>query len=179
MGAHIGAGVSHVTRRTHRLGFRGVAALFGSMGVEWDLTQATRQELAELTSLIALHKRFQRLLHTGDVIRVDHPDPTVEVHGVLDRAAREGLIAVTRLASNVAHHTPPLRIPRLDPESTYQLALVPEVVEPLDLARAQPEWITSRLIATGRQLGGAGFSLPQMLPESSLVFHVVSAGGED
>ena len=40
LGSHIASGRSHVTGRVHDLGFRAGTALFGHLGIEWDLAQA-------------------------------------------------------------------------------------------------------------------------------------------
>ncbi|MDQ1655101.1 MAG: alpha-galactosidase, partial [Cryptosporangiaceae bacterium] len=46
MGAHIGGPRSHTTGRVHDLGFRAATALFGYLGIEWDLTAASPSERA-------------------------------------------------------------------------------------------------------------------------------------
>ena len=38
MGTHVGSGADHTTQRVHDLSFRAGTALWGHMGVEWDLT---------------------------------------------------------------------------------------------------------------------------------------------
>ena len=83
VGSHVGAPTSHTTGRTHTLGFRAGTALFGHFGVEWDLTRASEAELAELAEWIAFYKAHRGLLHTGEVVRGDHPDPAVWLNGVV------------------------------------------------------------------------------------------------
>ncbi|WP_374200141.1 alpha-galactosidase [Streptomyces sp. AC555_RSS877] len=61
-------------RSTHDLAFRAGTALFGNLGLEWDLTRTTETERAELASWIALYKQLRGLLHTGRLVRIDHPD---------------------------------------------------------------------------------------------------------
>jgi alpha-galactosidase len=43
VGAHVSSPVSHTTGRTLGLDFRAATALFGSFGIEWDLTEAGRR----------------------------------------------------------------------------------------------------------------------------------------
>ena len=43
MGAHIGPPINHITGRRHTLGFRGATALFGHLGIEWDLLAGIRR----------------------------------------------------------------------------------------------------------------------------------------
>ena len=45
LGSHIASGRSHVTGRRHDLAFRAGTAVFGHLGIEWDLTEATAAEL--------------------------------------------------------------------------------------------------------------------------------------
>ena len=56
-------------------------ALFCHFGIEWDLTTASGAELSQLREAVAFHRRVRGLLHGGDVVRVDHPDPAAFVHG--------------------------------------------------------------------------------------------------
>ena len=88
VGAHVSSPTSHTTGRTFSLDFRAATALFGSFGIEWDLTEASEDDLEELARLGARYKRFRPLLHSGRVVRPESLDPTVLLHGVVadDRA---------------------------------------------------------------------------------------------
>lgn len=172
MGTHIGTPTSHTTGRHHRLSFRAAAAFFGSLGVEWNILEASTSELDALARLIDLHKKHRGLLHRGNVLRLDHPDPTVEVSGVLAQDASEGLMSVTRLVSGPSHHTAPVRIPGLHADQTYRIRHVAELGEPIGLARKAPSWFGAEILMTGRQLSGTGLSFPQLNPESTLLIHI-------
>ena len=41
MGSHIASGRSHTTGRMHDLDFRAATAIFGHLGIEWDLAKAS------------------------------------------------------------------------------------------------------------------------------------------
>lgn len=114
------------------------------------------------------------MLHTGDVLRSDHPDPTVDVHGVVSRSGDEALIAATRLVSGPSHHTAPVRVNWLEPDRVFDVSML-GVSEPFGDARHQPAWVDGKLRMSGRQLAGTGFHLPQLLPESSVLIHIVDA----
>ena len=75
LGAHISAPRSHQTGRTLSLDFRAATAFFLAFGIEWDLTQATPDELEALAAWCDLHKRFRPLLHTGRAVRSRHHRP--------------------------------------------------------------------------------------------------------
>jgi alpha-galactosidase len=47
LGSHVASGRSHTTGRVHDLSFRAATAIFGHFGIEWDLSAATAQELAQ------------------------------------------------------------------------------------------------------------------------------------
>lgn len=91
MGSHIASGVSHTTGRAHRLAFRAGSALYGHLGIEWDLAQATDEENADLAAWIALYKEERALMHTGTVVRADESDPTLLVYGAVASDAASAL----------------------------------------------------------------------------------------
>ena len=59
LGSHIASGRSHVTGRVHDLGFRAATAVFGHLGIEWDLAAASEQELAELRPWLDFFKQHR------------------------------------------------------------------------------------------------------------------------
>ena len=68
------------------LPFRAAAALWGHMGIEWNLAEATAAERSELAGWVTLHKELRGLLHHGTVVVGDHPDPAIWVNGVVELA---------------------------------------------------------------------------------------------
>jgi alpha-galactosidase len=176
MGTHIGSPVAHTTGRSHSLGFRAIAAMFGSLGIEWNLLAASDQDRADLAAIIATHNELRPLLHHGDVVRLDHPDPNVVVHGVVAVDGSDAVFACTRLGSGPSLHTAPIRLPRLEPQRTYDVSILPIGNMRLGTARRQPVWLSDGLQLTGRQLGSVGFSAPVLLPETSVLLRVTSAG---
>ena len=174
MGSHIGSPVAHTTGRSHGLGFRAIAAMFGSLGIEWNLLQASDQDRAELSEIISVHKRLRPLLHHGDVIRVDHPDPNVMVHGVVGLDRESAVFACTRLRSGPSLHTAPLRLTGLDHSRSYQVVVLPVGISALGSARRQPEWVTSGIEMTGRQLSSIGLNAPVLRPETSILIHLTA-----
>ncbi len=175
MGSHIGAPVAHTTGRSHGLAFRAIAALFGSLGIEWNLLTASDQDRADLAEIVALHKRLRPMLHHGIVTRLDHPDPNVMVHGVVAVDRSEAVFACTRLQSGSSLHTAPICPPGLDPSRTYSIANLLVGGSRWGPARRQPAWLTGGLIMTGRQLAAVGFNAPVLLPETSMLIHITAA----
>jgi alpha-galactosidase len=77
MGAHVGPRRSHTTGREASLDVRALTAFFGHFGVEGDLTAFSEVEKNQLAGWIALHKRHRALIHSGQLIRLEHADPNL------------------------------------------------------------------------------------------------------
>jgi alpha-galactosidase len=175
MGTHIGSPVAHTTGRSHTLAFRAITAMFGSLGIEWNLLDASDEDRADLAEIITLHKQLRPLLHHGDVVRLDHPDPNVMVHGVVAADRSEAVFACTRIRSGPSLHTAPIRLVQLDPRRTYDVFSLPVGDGTWGTARHQPAWLADGLQMTGRQLASVGFSAPILLPETSMLVHVTAS----
>ncbi|WP_347404801.1 alpha-galactosidase [Micromonospora sp. WMMD1102] len=172
IGSHVGAGRSHTTGRTHDLAFRAGTAFFGGFGIEWDLIGASPAERQELAWWVALYKRHRALVHGGTVVRVDHPDPALWVHGVVAPDRSEAIMAIVATATGRTGNPGPVRLPGLDPDRGYLVrALAPE-----DAARtlpAPPAWATAPGVRlTGRGLAHAGLQAPPMRPEQLVLIHL-------
>ena len=174
MGSHIGSPIAHTTGRSHGLGFRAIAALFGSLGIEWNLLKASAEDRADVAAIVALHKELRPLLHHGTVVRVDHPDPEILVHGVVALDQSSAVFACTRLSSGSSLHAAPLRLVGLDPARTYDVSLVPIGGMTHRNARQQPAWLTEGLQMTGLQLSSLGFSAPILSPETSILLRLTA-----
>ena len=175
MGSHIGAPVTHTTRRSHALAFRAIAAMFGSLGIEWNLLTASDQDRTDLAEIIAMHKRLRTLLHHGTVVRLDHPDPHVMVHGVVAQDRSEAVFACTRLHSGPSLHTAPICPVGLDPALTYDVVSLDIGAGRWGPARHQPSWLADGLHLTGAQLSSVGFNAPVLFPETSMLVHITAA----
>ncbi len=174
MGAHIGPTRSHTTGRVHTLAFRAASALFGHLGVEWNVLTLTDRERTELAEAIALHKRFRPLLHGGDSVRFDTEPPQV-AHGVYAHDRREAVVSYAQLASGMAHRLAPLRVPGLRADAHYRVEHLPLPGQTrLGPARRQPAWWTTGLTLTGRQLATHGVQMPVLNPEMAVLLHVTA-----
>jgi alpha-galactosidase len=171
MGAHVGPTRSHTTGRVHSLSFRALTALFGHLGVEWNVLTLSDSEREQLAAVIALHQRFRPLLHSGDAVRFDPvlngQEPASHAYGVYATDRRSALVAHVQLTTGMSLLPPPLRLPGLLPEEVYTVTQVP-------LPGARVEWPASGVRLTGRQLALHGVQLPRQHPESGLLLHVAS-----
>ncbi|MFF5181236.1 alpha-galactosidase [Micromonospora sp. NPDC000316] len=174
VGTHIGPERSHTTHRVHDLGFRAATALFGHHGIEWDIASISAAEQTELAAWVALHKRLRPLLHTGRVVRVDHPDPAVWAHGVVAHDTTQAVYAVARLATSVTQVPGAVRLPGLDPDRRYLVRPVSDVSPPATIERSPSGWLGDGATLTGAALARVGVQLPALHPEQSLVLEVTA-----
>ena len=115
IGSHIGSDRAHTTGRRHDLSFRAGTALFGHFGIEADLSEMSPDERAELAGWVALHKQLRPLLHTGNVVRFDHVDPSLLVHAVIADDQREAVVSVASVRTSDSAPTGRLTLPGLNP----------------------------------------------------------------
>jgi alpha-galactosidase len=169
MGAHIGPRRAHTTGRRHTLAFRAATALFGHLGVEWNVVRLDADERARLAEVIELHKRFRPLLHSGDVVRFD-TESAYCAHGVYAADRSEALVSFAQLATAPGLAPPALRLPGLDPDGRYRIEHVALPDERWGMALTQPRWLTEAIELTGRQLAAHGIRPPVLHPESAVLF---------
>jgi alpha-galactosidase len=147
--------------------------LFGSFGIEWDVTGCSPDELAELAGWVALAKRFRPLLHGGRTVRVDHPDPALWAHGVIAPDRSEALFALVTMERSLTWPPGRVRLPGLDPGTDYRLTPVgPRAgTEPVS-GRSRPAWWSGGLVHSGRVLGAVGVLPPALHPDQAVLVHL-------
>jgi alpha-galactosidase len=121
LGAHVSAPFSHQTGRYMPLSLRCGTALFGHFGIEWDIARASEAELAELAAWIRLYKQHRALLHAGRAVRIDMPDDTAWVHGVVAADRSAALMSYVQLDEPRNDQPAALRVPGLDPARRYRV----------------------------------------------------------
>ncbi len=192
MGSHIASGRSHTTGRMHDLGFRAGTAVFGHLGIEWDLAGASAEELAELGEWITFYTAYRRLLLAGDVVRMDGYDPHLAVHGVVAPDRSEAVIAVATLGSLDATPGPRVRFRGLTPDAAYRVrpllvggtpsglqapgwwgtpALPPHALESGHEPPRLDATTACGTVLTGMALAEAGFTPPLLHPDQVVLLH--------
>jgi alpha-galactosidase len=177
VGAHVSSPRSHTTGRTLSLDFRAATALFGSFGIEWDLTTATDEEIDRLADWVARYRRFRPLLHSGRVVRPESSDDAVLLHGVVAPDGAEALVAHVQLDESAHNRGVSVRVPGLDPGADYALAWEgPVEHRHVSMSAALP----ADGPAAGRRVSGAtlatrGFWIPRRKPETVTLVHVARA----
>jgi alpha-galactosidase len=182
MGSHIAAGTSHTTGRRHHLAFRAATAVFGHLGVEWDLARATEAESRELSEWITFFKENRRLLLGGDLVRMDTADPDVWVHGVVSPDRGHALFALVALDSVAPDPPGRLRLRGLDPARRYRIR--PLLVGATGSAPSQgagagfgtaPAWWGAGhqgVTISGAALEHVGLAFPRIRPDQAVLCRV-------
>ncbi|MCB1001898.1 MAG: alpha-galactosidase [Acidimicrobiales bacterium] len=176
MGAHIGPPRSHTTGRTQSLSFRAITALFGHLGVEWNVLDLDERDRGRLRDVIALHRELRPLLHSGDVVRFDPvsngPEAVSHAHGVYAADRREAIVAVVQLRTGMSLSPPPVRMPGLLADRRYDVALIDTGDVRVGPGRSTPAWMEAPTVLTGRQLAVHGVQPPAMHPETAILLRV-------
>lgn len=175
LGGHVGAPRAHITGRTHDLSFRLATALFGSAGVEWNVTTADAAQLDALREWVETVKLVRPLLTTGRTVRTDEATDDRYVHGLVSPDGSEALIALVTLATAAVAVPPPLRFPGLDPDRRYRIEPLTVGGPPHAVQDAPPAWLADGGITiTGRLLADLGLPVPLLAPEQALLLRAIA-----
>jgi alpha-galactosidase len=169
VGAHVGPTESHSTGRVHDIGFRAITAMFGHFGIEWDIRQASDEDRERLTAAIVVYKAHRDVIATGLMVRTDHPDPAVQVTGVVARDATRALFSIAALATSVNEVPVPVRFGGLDPERAYRVELALPIGPHAVDERSGVAWTAASPVVSGRLLGMLGLPMPVLNPEQALL----------
>ena len=179
VGSHVASPTSHTTSRTLGMNLRASTAMFSHMGIEWDLTQASPGDKAELAAWVRLHKELRTLLHSGTVIHADHPDHGWWIHGVVSTTGERAIYALTRLTTSAQRPTPPLCLPGLTPQARFEIReLLPDGVDSdvRSTSHVVPPWWGTSLTLPSEVLATAGFRFPDLDPERVILLDVARSG---
>jgi len=160
LGTHVSAPVSHQTGRRLPLPMRCATALFGHLGVEWDLTRASPAELAELAAWIGLYKQHRALIHAGRMVRLDTAGDAAWLYGVIAADQSAALMCYVQLDEPRSDQPVIMRVPGLDPGRRYRARDVTPGDGRAGLADVQ---------ASGAALAEIGLAIPPQRPLTAAV----------
>ncbi len=173
LGAHVGPPVAHTTGRTASLDFRAGTALFGHMGIEWDISRAKAEDRRRLAAWIEFYKANRELLHGGHVVNADMPDASAQVHGVVAPDGSNALFAYVQLTAPTAAPPAPFALPGLDATRTYRIRVEAPGDRPLAIG-ALPSWFGRELALPGQALESIGLAPPALAPEQLFLVRAVA-----
>ncbi|WP_258522202.1 alpha-galactosidase [Actinomyces sp. Z5] len=173
IGTHVGSGRDHTTLRSLDISFRAATALWGHMGVEWDLLSASDADKQGLAELIGMHKQLRPLLHSGTVVHADvDEDDVVRIQGVVAPDRSDALFGLTSLGQALTWPGAPRPLPGLDPQRTYRVQLAAPLYagHVYQAAWTRPEGV----VLPGSYLVNNGLSLPVIHPDHMLLVRVTA-----
>ncbi len=174
MGSHIGPHHSHTTGRTHGLTFRALTSLFWHAGLEWDITETTAEERELLASWASYYKANRDFLHSGRMVRVDHPETAVSVHGVVAHDKSRAIFAMVQEGVTATSRPQPLTFPGLDPHRRYRIEEVRPAGTPHYWQIEQTPWTVSGVELTGQALATVGVVAPILTSEQATLFEITA-----
>ncbi|ROS72150.1 alpha-galactosidase [Curtobacterium sp. PhB130] len=170
IGAHVGPEVSHTTGRHLDLDFRMAVSLFGSAGLETDVTRLSTEELDRLRAWTTLYKRVRGLLHTGRLRHLDLGDPGLATTSVVSVDRGSALVRVARTVTGPQSLAVPLRVRGLDRARRYRMAPAAGLGVPHGLDMVPPPWLgRGYLELSGAVFEDVGARLPMLAPGTAIV----------
>jgi len=177
LGAHVSAPFSHQTGRYMPLSLRCATALFGHLGIEWDITQASNEELAELAAWIRLYKQHRALIHSGRMVRIDTPDDTAWMYGVVAPDQTAALMGYAQLDEPVNDQPAAMRIPGLDPLRRYRITDVTCGTQ-LPRRTGVTDARIADIVVSGAALAEIGLAIPPQRTLTALVILIEAIRAE-
>jgi alpha-galactosidase len=171
MGAHVGPQDCHITGRIISMTTRAGVALFGDMGIEANLLEMDDEEKQVLTEAVVLHKQHRRLIHSGDLVRLDTSEDE-NSFGIIAANQQEALFSYALLNSPSTTAMGRLRLRGLDADTLYTVTIIWPTA-PSSASSSIVDVINGSMV-TGDALMNVGLQLPIMQPTSLLIFHLTS-----
>lgn len=170
MGTHIASPHSHTTGRVSNLSFRAGTAIWGHLGIEWDISSLSEDESTELAEWLGFYKENRDFLLSGDLVRSDRVEESLWVQGVLAPDRSRGLYElVTRRRSPLSPRGK-FRLPGLRPEALYRVR--PVLVGGGPEGLFAPGWFAADgkgVELTGAMLSADVLHTPLLYPDQVLI----------
>ena len=171
LGTHIGPTHGHQTGRTLELSMRAITALFGHAGIEWNITQATAEERANLATWAKYYKDNRALLHSGKSVRIDYPDEHGYLYGVISADTKKSIFAYVQLTPTVTIHPASLKFAGLDAAANYSVKAVYPAGKPRFMLITPPQWMDG-ITMSGSALATIGVSAPILAPANAVLIEI-------
>lgn len=153
MGAHVSTCPNHACGRVTPFRTRGFVALAGTFGYELDITKIPQDDRALIPSQIALYKKYNPLVRTGDYFRIASYSENKELDcwEVVSKDKKEALVTLVQVMNHPNFKSRSVMLPGLDAQTTYAVEMEDSFGNKSDLG----SW-------TGLTLSNAGIILPRL-----------------
>jgi alpha-galactosidase len=175
MGAHLTSPSVHSTGRQVSLDLSAGVAMFGHLGIEWDLRTLDDEGFAAVARWVGLYKQHRALIHSGALVHGDTPDATTDVRGVVARDGASALFTFTQVSTSVTYPPGRFTLPGLDPDRRYAVRIAAGRVADGPGQSPLP-WAEQPITLTGRQLGAAGLQAPVLFPAQLVLLELAATG---
>lgn len=176
LGTHVGAHEDHTTGRTLDLDYRAGTAIWGHLGIEWDLAAASAADLTRLADWVTLYKKARSLLHSGTVVHEDPTNPAVWVEGVVSLDQTEAMYRIASVEQSLIWPMGRITLPGLRDTQIYRVQAVEFTLRSLRPAVPRPAWTAPGVHLTGAVLGAVGLVVPLLDPDRLVIVHATAAG---
>ncbi len=173
LGSHVGPTHSHTTSRSHHLEVRAGTALFGHMGIEWDVRNATEQEQSQLADLIGLYKQERQFIHSNVRRPINGAEQTQTAFCIGDD--KDILISVFQSEMPTVSVPGGIKIPAVNEEYDYQIEILIAPENTGHLMKQKPDWMENPQKISGELLKKIGLALPVLDPETLIVIKLIKA----
>jgi alpha-galactosidase len=177
MGAHLTSPSVHSTGRQVSLDLSAGVAMFGHLGIEWDLRDLNEEGLADVARWVAVHKKHRRLIHSGALVHGDTTDATTDVRGVVAKDQTAALFTFTQVTTSVTYPPGRFTLPGLDPAQRYTVRIAAGSVNE-GPGQSPLLWSEQPITLTGRQLGSAGLQAPALFPAQLVLLELTAVPAE-
>ncbi|MET0885750.1 MAG: alpha-galactosidase [Mycetocola sp.] len=163
LGAHLTSPQVHSTSRSVSLDLSAGVALFGHLGIEWDLTALDDDGLDAVRRWVEIHKRHRQTIHSGVLVHGDTTDATTDVRGVVAVDGASALFTFTQVLTSVTYPPGRFTLPGLIPDRHYTVRITAGSVG-AGPGQSPLPWAEQPIRLTGRQLGIVGLQAPVLYP---------------
>jgi alpha-galactosidase len=153
MGAHVSTCPNHACGRVTPFRTRGFVALAGTFGYELDITKIPQDDRALIPGQIALYKKYNPLVRTGDYYRIASYSENKEwdCWQVVAKDKKEALVTLIQVMNHPNFKSRRVHVPGLAAEKTYTVEMEDSCGNKSELG----SW-------TGLTLANAGILLPRL-----------------
>ena len=166
MGAHVSTCPNHACGRVTPFRTRGFVALAGTFGYELDITKIPSEDRALIPEQIAMYKKYNPLVRTGDYYRIASYSQNKEwdCWSVVSKNKKEALTTLVQVLNHPNFHSRRVYLKGLDEDKSYKIEMEDSYGNKSELGK----W-------TGRTLMNAGLLVPRLWGDfGSQLIHCVA-----